>query len=329
MRRRDFIAGIVVSTAVTRHARAQRPIEPRRVGVLPNYTEDGQEIQSWLATFRDTLGTLGWIEGQNIKFDYRWPGENAALIEQAAKELVALHPDLILTPGSPSTAFVLEQTSTIPVVFVNIVDPVGQGFVASLSRPGHNATGLVNLEPSMAAKWIGLLKEIVTTLTRVAIPFNPVSARYADFHLNVFRSGAPNFGVEVVPGSVADIAELETFVAAQAHEPNTAIIPMPSGFSTRHTAELAAISAQYRLPALYSVRSFAAAGGLMTYGPNYSDGYRQAATFADRILKGEKPSEIPVQFPTKFNLVINLKTAKSLGLTVPLTLQASADEVIE
>jgi putative tryptophan/tyrosine transport system substrate-binding protein len=330
MRRREFIILVGgVAAAWPLAARAQQPAGVRRIGVLMTYTKDEQEPRAWLATFHEALEKLGWIDGQNIKFEERWPGDNAALLEQATKELMTLHPDLILSPSSPSTAFVLKQTNTIPVVFVNLVDPVGQGFVGSLSHPERNATGLVNLEPSMAGKWIDLLKEIVPTLARLAVPFNPVSAPYADFYLSIFRSAAPGFGVEVIPQSIADMAALEAFVAAEARVPNTAIIPMPSAFSTGHTTELAAMAMRNRLPALYPVRSFAAAGGLVSYGNDVSDNFRKAATFVDRILKGEKPSELPVQFPTKFNLVINLKTAKSFGLTVPLTLQASADEVIE
>jgi putative tryptophan/tyrosine transport system substrate-binding protein len=329
MRRRELITLLGGAAAWPLAARAEQPASLRRVGVLLSYTKDEQEIQGWLAAFHEALEKLGWIDGQNIKFESRWPGPNAALLEQAAKELVTLRPDLILTPSSPSTAFVLKQTSTIPVVFVNIVDPVGQGFVASLSRPERNATGLVNLEPSMAGKWIDLLKEIVPTLTRVAVPFNPISAPYADFYLSIFKSTAPGFGVEVIPQSVTDVGSLEAFIAGQAREPNTAIIPMPSAFSTGHVAELATMMARYHLPALYSVRSFAAAGGLLAYGNDVSDNYRKAATFVDRILKGEKPSELPVQFPTKFNLVINLKTANTLGLQVPWQLQQVADEVIE
>jgi putative tryptophan/tyrosine transport system substrate-binding protein len=309
--------------------RAQQPAGLRRVGVVVTYAKDEQENQGWLAAFHETLEKLGWIDGQNIKFEYRWTGDSAALLEQVATELVTLQPDLILVGGSPATAYLLKHTKTIPLVFVNIVDPVGQGFVASLSHPGGNATGLVNLDPSMAGKWIGLLKEIVPTLTRIAVPFNPVSAPYAELYLNVFRTAAPGFGVEVIPQSVADMDALDGFIAAQAREPNTAIIPMPSAFSSGHTAELAAMMVRYRLPALYPVRSFAVAGGLLAYGNDVSDNYRQAATFVDKILKGAKPSELPVQFPTKFNLVINLKTASSLGVKVPLTLQASADEVIE
>jgi putative tryptophan/tyrosine transport system substrate-binding protein len=329
MKRREFIGTLGGALAWPLAARAQQPATMRRVGLLITYAKDSREIQGWLAAFHETLEKLGWIDGQNIKLDYRWTGDNAAALEQAAEELVTLRPDLIVAGGSPATAFTLKHTNTIPVVFVNLVDPVGQGFVASLSHPGGNATGLVNLDPSMAGKWIGLLKEIVPTLTRIAVPFNPVSAPYADLYLSVFRTAAPGFGVEVIPQSVADIDSLEAFIAAQAREPNTAIIPMPSAFSSGHTAELAALMARYRLPALYPVRSFAVAGGLLAYGNDVADNYRQAATFVDKILKGEKPSELPVQFPTKFNLVINLKTASSLGLKVPLTLQASADEVIE
>ena len=301
----------------------------KRVGVLTIYPKDDREAQGWLATFHQTLAGLGWIDGQNIKFDYRWAGTNAALLEQAGKELVALQPDLILTAALPATASVLKITSTIPVVFVNIVDPIGQGFVASLSRPGGNATGNINIDPSMASKWISLLKEIVPTLTRISVPYNPVSAPYAGFYLDVFRAATPGLGVEVISQSVEDVDALEAFVAAQALMPATAVIPMPSAFSTGHITELATMIVRHRLPALYIVRSFAVAGGLLAYGNVVSDNWRQAATFVDKILRGEKPSTLPVQFPTKFELVINLKTAKALGLTVPQTLLVAADEVIE
>jgi putative ABC transport system substrate-binding protein len=329
MRRRDFISllgGVAVSWPLDAHT--QSPGQ-RRVGVLMGYKEDEQEVQGWLATFRGSLRKLGWIEGQNIKFDYRWVASDAALMQQAAQEIVASQPDLILSPGSPTTAVLLKQTRTIPVVFVNLVDPVGQGFVASLSHPSGNATGLVNLEPSMAGKWIELLKQVAPQLARVAVPFNPVSAPYADLYLNILRSSAANLGVAAISGRVSDMATLEAFLAAHAHEPNTGVIPMPSAFSSGHTAELAEMMTRFRLPGIYPVRSFAVAGGLLSYGNEVSDNFERAATFVDKILKGEKPGEIPVQFPTKFNLVINLKTAKMLGLTVPLALQASADEVID
>ncbi len=330
MKRREFItvtaAGAIIWPLTTR---AQQASRTRLVGVVMSYNKNQQEVQAWLTAFNETMEKLGWVEGKNIKFEYRWPGNDATLIGQAAKEVVALQPDLILSPSSPATVFLLKYTHDIPVVFVNVVDPVGQGFVASLSHPGGNATGLVNLEASMAGKWIELLKQVQPALARVAIPFNPVSAPYADFYLDTLKTSAPTFGVEVVSGAVADMKALESFIAAQAREPNTGIIPMPSSFSSGHTGEIAAIIARYRLPALYPIRSFAAAGGLLSYGNDVTDNYRRAAIFVDRILKGEKPSELPVQFPTKFTLVINLKTAKAFGLNVPLPLQASADEVIE
>lgn len=331
MRRRDVIvllSGTAVAWPLPTRAQ-QQPAGLRRVGVLISYNKDDQEVQDWLATFNDTLAKLGWIQGQNIKFEYRWTGNDPNLLEQAAKELVTDQPDLILSLSSPTTVFVLKQTRTIPVVFVNVVDPVGQGFVASLSHPGGNATGLVNLEPSMAGKWLGLLKQVAPKLTRVAIPFNRVSAPYADLYLNYFRSTAPSFGIEVIPGSVADVPALEAFVAAQGREPNTGLIPMPSAFSSGHSTELGAMTTRYRLPAVYPIRSFAEAGGLMAYGNDVSDNYRRAAALVDRILKGEKPSELPVQFPIKFELVINLKTAKALGLEIPAQLLATADDVIE
>jgi putative ABC transport system substrate-binding protein len=333
MRRREVIAllggAAASSLARPRVARAQQPSGMRRVGVLLVYDDSNQEVQGWLATFRETLGKLGWTEGQNVKFEYRWVGNDAARMQQGARELIALQPDVILSPSSPTTGILLQQTRTIPIVFVNIVDPVGQGFVASLSRPGGNATGLVNLEPSMAGKWIEFLKQVVPGLTRVAVPLNPVSAPYADLYLSYFNSTAPSLGVMLIPGAVADMAAFDAFAAAQAREPNTGVIPMPSGFSSDHAREIAALMTRYRLPAIYPVRSFADAGGLMAYGNNVDDNYRRAAIFVDRILKGEKAADLPVQFPVKFNLVVNLKAAKALGLTVPQSLLATADEVIE
>ncbi len=330
MRRREFITFLVgVTVAWPFAAQAQSSTRVRQVGVLIGYKEDEREVQAWLGAFRESMEKLGWTEGQSVKFDNRWVGNDADLMIRAAKELVASQPDLILSTGSPTTAVLLKQTHTIPVLFVNLVDPVGQGFVASLARPGGNATGLVNLEPSMASKWVELLKEVAPQLTRVAVPFNPVSAPYAESYLKVFRLAASALGVEVIVGPVADMTALEAFIAAQAREPNTGIIPMPSGFSSGHTSELAAMTEQYRLPGIYPVRSFATAGGLLSYGSDVRDNYQRAAAFADKILKGTKPSDIPVQFPTKFSLVINLKTAKMLGLSVPLTLQASADELVD
>ena len=335
MNRRTFIsllggAAAAPSVPWPLAARAQQPVGGvRRVGMLMAWNESNPEIHAWLAPFREALGKLGWTEGQNIQFEFRWAGNDPNRIQQGAKELVSLQPNLIISSSSPTTAILLQQTRTIPIVFTNIVDPVGQGFVASLSRPGGNATGLVNLEASMAGKWLELLKEVMPRLARVAVPFNPATSPYADFYLSYFKSTAPTFGVQVIAASIADMAAFETFAAAQASEPNTGVVPMPSAFMSGHTVEIAATMARYRLPALYSARSFAEAGGLLSYGNDVRDNYRRAATYVDRILKGEKPSELPVQFPVKFELVINLKTAKALGLDVPWILQQRADEVIE
>jgi len=330
MKRREFITLIAgAAFAAPQAVHAQQPAGLRHVGVLMAWSESSPEAQAWLNAFRDGLEQLGWIAGRNIKFEYRWVGNDMSLMPQAAKELVALQPDVILSSTSPITASLLHATRTIPIVFANIVDPVGQGFVASLSRPGGNATGLVNLEASMAGKWIDLLKQVMPRLTRVAVPFNPATAPYADLYLNYFRSSAQPLGVEIIVAPVADMAAFEIFAAAQASEPNTGLVPMPSAFMSGHAIEIATMMARYRLPAIHYNRSYAEAGGLLSYGNVFIDNWRRAAALVDRILKGEKPSELPVQFPVKFELVVNLKTAKTLGLGIPPALLVAADEVIE
>ena len=330
MRRREFIA-LVGSAAVANPiaVRAQQPIHLRQIGLLIGYEESNPQAKSWVAAFRESLAKLGWTEGQNVKFEDRWVGTDTNRIQQAGKELVALQPDLIVAGSSPITLSILRQTRTIPIVFVQVIDPVAQGFVESLSRPGGNATGLVNLETSMTGKWLELLKEVMPSLARVAVPFNPAAAPYADLYLNYFKSAAPPLGIEIIGGAVSDFAAVDTFVAAQAREPNTGIIPMPSSFTSGNIGEMAAIMVRHRLPSLYVIRAFAEAGGLLSYGNNIEDNYRQAATFVDRILKGDKPGELPVQFPTKFELAVNLKTAKILDLRIPQQLLAVADDVIE
>ena len=326
--RRKFVAALGgAAVAWPFAARAQQSAAPRRIGLLMAWDEGNPEIQSWLAAFREGLGNLGWNEGRNIKLEYRWTGNDMNLMQQGAKELVASQPDLIFSSSSPTTALLLAQTRSIPIVFANIIDPVGQGFVTSLSRPGGNATGLINLEESMAGKWVELLKEVMPRVARVAVPFNQTSAPYADLYLNYFKSTAQSLGVEIIASPVADIAAFESFVTAQAREPNTGLVPMPSAFMVGH--EIVAAITRNNLPAVSFNREFAKAGGLMSYGNNVIDNYRRSATFVDRILKGERPNDLPVQVPVKFELVINLKTAKALGLTVPQTLLATADDVIE
>jgi putative ABC transport system substrate-binding protein len=333
MRRRDFIAlGSSASAAALfrpRAARAQQPPGLRRMALLMAQNETNPEVQAWIAALRDGLAKLGWIEGHNIHFEFRWTGSNAELMRRGAEELVALQPDLIVSSSSPTTALLLQLTHTIPILFMNIVDPVGQGFVASLSRPGGNATGLVNLELSMAGKWIELLKEVMPHLTRLVVPYNPASTPYANLYLSYFKSTAPSLGVEVIAAPVADLAAFETLAAAQAREPNTGFVLMPSAFMSGHTGEIATLLAQHQLPAIYTSRDFAKSGGLLAYGNDIADNYRRAATYVDRILKGEKPSDLPIEFPVNFALIINLKTAKALGFSIPPTLLATADEVIE
>ena len=333
MRRRDLItlSGSIAAAMLLRPvaARAQQPAGLRHIGLLMAQNETNAEVQGWVAVLREGLEKLGWVEGRNIHFEFRWTGSNADLMRRGAEELIALQPDLIVTSSSPTTAILLQLTRTIPVLFTNIVDPVGQGFVASLSHPGGNATGLVNLEVSMAGKWIELLKEVMPRLARVVVPYNPASAPYADLYLNYFKSAAPPLRVEVIVAAVADMAAFETVAATQAREPNTGFILMPSAFMSGHTGEIAALMTQHQFPAIYTTRDFAKAGGLLAYGNDIADNYRRAATFVDRILKGEKPSDLPIEFPVKFALIINVKTAKALDLSVPPTLLATADEVIE
>jgi putative ABC transport system substrate-binding protein len=311
-------------------ARAQQADRMRRVGVLMGYPESDREAQAFFAAFREGLGKLGWTEGRNIRIDTRWatPGD-AESMQRFAKELVALQPDLILSHSTPTTATLLQQTRTIPIIFANVADPVGSGFVASFPRPGGNVTGFILFEPTMAGKWLELLKEIAPRVARVAFLFNPATAPYAEIYLTPFKAAAASFAVEAIAATVRDTSELETVIAAQAREPNGGLIVMPDSFTSVHRVEIIALAARFRLPAVYPFRFFAELGGLLSYGNDLVDQYRRAVTYADRILKGAKPSELPVQAPVKFGLVINLKTAKALGLDVPWFLQQRADEVIE
>jgi putative tryptophan/tyrosine transport system substrate-binding protein len=331
MRRREFITllgGAAVAWPL--YARAQQPERMRRIGVLMGYAESGSSGQALIAAFRDGLQKLGWTEGRNTRIDIRWatPSDTES-IQQFAKELVALQPDLIISSTTPITAALLQQTRTIPIIFPALSDPVGSGFVASFSRPGGNVTGFNVSEPTQTGKWVELLKEIAPRVARVAMLFNPASAPYAEYWLDPFKSAATSFAVEAISAPVRDGSELNSVIAAQAREPNSGLIAMPDSFTIAYRLEIISLVAHYRLPAVYPFRFFAEVGGLLSYGVDLVDNYRRVSTYVDRILKGEKPSELPVQAPVKFELVINLKTAKALGLTVPDTLLARADEVIE
>ena len=329
MRRREFIQifGVVATWPLL--ARAQQPDRMRRIAVLMAFADGDQEAQAWVVAFREELQKLGWAEGRNIRIDTRWGAIDSDSRQRFAKELVALQPDLILSSNTHTTAALLQQTRTIPIVFANNSDPVGSGFVASFPQPGGNVTGFVNLESTMANKWLELLKEIAPRVNRVAFLFNPSTATYFEYFLKPFKAAAPSFGVEAVAAPVHDKSELESVVAAQAREPNGGLVVMPDPFMVGHRAEVTSLAARYRLPAVYPFRYFTELGGLLSYGNDPLDNYRRAATYVDRILKGAKPSELPVQAPVKFELTINLKTAKALGLTVPPSLLGRADEVIE
>jgi ABC-type uncharacterized transport system substrate-binding protein len=329
MKRRSFITLLGGATAWPLAARAQQAERMRLIGVLMAYAESDPEGQAWVAAFRERLQKLGWAAGRNIQIATRWATPDVGAMQRFAKELVALQPDLILSQSTPTTAALLQHTRTIPIIFANIADPVGSGFVASFPRPGGNATGFVLFEPTMAGKWLELLKEVAPRVNRVAFLFNPATATYFEYYTNPFKAAAASFGVEAIAAPVHDRSELESAFAAQAREPNGSLIVLPDSFLNAHSVEITTLAARYRLPAVYPYRLYIKVGGLLSYGNDVFDNYRRAAGYVDRILKGEKPGELPVQAPVKFELVLNLKTAKDLGLTLPPMLLARADEVIE
>ena len=330
MRRRKFIVllgGAATVWPLASHA--QQPERLRRIGVLMGYAESDSEAQVWVAAFREGLQKLGWTEGGNIRIDFRWAASDVESMQRFAKELVALQPDLILSNNTPTTAALLQYTRAIPIIFATVTDPIGNGFIASFPRPGGNVTGFIGMEGSLAGKWLELLKEIAPRVVRVAFMYNPATATFVEYYLNPYKAAAASIGVEGIAAPVHDRSELEPVIAAQAREPNTGLIVMPDTFLIAHRTEVTSLAARYRLPAVYPRRFFTEVGGLLSYGSDLIDNFRRAATYVDRILKGAKPSELPVQAPVKFELVINLKTAKTLGLDVPLHLQQRADEVIE
>jgi putative ABC transport system substrate-binding protein len=332
MRRRKFITllgGVVAAGASPFRARAQSSERMRRIGVLMGYPENDTEALAWVTAFRKGLQQFGWVEGHNIRIDIRWATANGELIQHFAKELVALQPELVLSSSTPTTAALLQLTRTIPIVFGIVADPVGSHFVASLARPGGNVTGFTNLEPTIASKWLELLKEIAPRVNRVAFLFNPASAPYAEYYMTPFQAAAASLHVTAIAAPVHETSELETVLAARAREPDGGLVVMPDAFSNAHRTEIISLAARYSLPAVYPYRFFAALGGLITYGTDLTDNFQRAAIYADRILRGAKPSELPVQAPVKFELGVNLKTAKALGLDVPASLQQRADEVIE
>jgi putative tryptophan/tyrosine transport system substrate-binding protein len=301
----------------------------RRIGILLPAAADDPAWQAWVGAFLQALGELGWTIGRNVRIDTRWAGANAAEIRRHAAELAALAPDVILAAGTSTVGPLLQATRTVPVVFPNVGDPLGAGFVESLARPGGNATGFLAFEYSLSGKWLELLKEIAPGVTRVAVLRDPATPSGVG-QFSVIQAVAPPLRVEVNPINMRrDAGEIERAMAAFAGSPNGGLILTAAALSLLHRNLIVTLAARHKLPAVYAYRNIVTAGGLISYGADYTDQYRRAAGYVDRILKGEKPADLPVQAPTKYELVINLKTAKALGLTIPPTLLARADEVIE
>jgi putative ABC transport system substrate-binding protein len=310
--------------------RAQQVDRIRRIGVLMGIAESDPEQKSFVSAFTRALQDLGWSEGRNIRFDYRWGAGDANKIRDFARELVEQQPDLIVGHTTPVVAALKQQTRTIPIVFTQVSDPVGSGFISGLARPGGNITGFTNLEASMGAKLVEFLKEIAPGVTRVALMFNPATAPdQGSYFLRPVEAPAPALKVELIPAPVHNAAEIAAAITALTREPGAGLIVMPDVFILAHREEIVAQAKAHRLPAAYAYRFFAASGGLMSYGTDLVDLFRRAAPYVDRILKGALPADLPVQQPTKFELVINLKTAKALGLTIPESFLLRADEVIE
>ncbi len=328
--RRDFLIAAGALLTVPFAAEAQQTGQMLRIGVLMGLAESDPQAQARVAAFRKGLRTLGWAEGRNVRIDIRWATtSDARAMQRAAKELVALQPDLILSHNTPTTATLLQHTRTIPIVFAVVSDPIGSGFVASFPRPGGNVTGFTNIEPTMASKWLELLKEIAPHVARVAFLFNPETAPYAEYYLAPFKAAASSLALEAIATPVRSTSELESAIAAHARTPNGGLVVMTDSFLVAHRAEITSLAARYRLPAVYPFRDFVEVGGLLFYGNDLLDNFQRAANYADRILKGAMPNELPVQAPLKFALVINVKTAKALGLTIPQSLLLRADEVIQ
>jgi putative tryptophan/tyrosine transport system substrate-binding protein len=329
MRRREFVTLLGGAAAWPLVARAQQSDRVRRIGVLISLGEDDAQGRKWAQVLLESLNGLGWKRGTNLEVDIQWGNSNNERIRTIAKELVAAQPDILLVTSTPGTAAVLEQTKTIPVVFTIVSDPVGAGFVQSLRHPGGNATGFINIESSVGGKWLELLKEVAPQVSRVTMMFNPAIAPQADYYQRIVERAAPGLAITARAAPVGDIAAIESEIVATTQERNAGLAVLPDTFMVTHRDLIVSSANRARLPAVYPFAGFVSSGGLLAYGIDLVDLQRRAAVYVDRILKGAKPADLPVQLPTKFELAINLKTAKALGLTVPLTLQASADEVIE
>jgi putative ABC transport system substrate-binding protein len=327
-KRRQFITLLGGAAAWPLAARAQQREQVRKIGVLMNIPSNDEEGQARVTAFAQALQKLGWTEGRNARTDTRWAADDADRYHRYSEELVALTPDVILASGSPSVAALLRVTRSVPIVFANVIDPVGAGFVTSMARPRGNATGFIAFEYSISGKWLELLKEITPNLTRVAVLREPsLAAGIGQFA--AIQSAAASSGVELSAIDSRDAGDIERALAEFAQEPHGGVIIAASSSAVTHRQLIISLAMRYRLPNVYPFRYYPASGGLASYGHDTISDFKRAAAYVDRILKGEKPADLPVQAPTKYELVINLKTAKALGLAVPATLLARADEVIE
>ena len=327
MRRRDFIALASGLAAWPFTARAQQDNRVRHIGVYMNLPEGDPDATRWIAALLKSLDEFGWTEGRNIRLDFRWGGD-AEHVRKNAEELVALNPEVIVAASAPAVLALQQATRKVPIIFVAVTDPVALGLVESLARPGGNATGFSPAELGLGAKWLQVLKEMAPALTRVGVFHSPTNSGSVS-QFAIVQAAAPSLGLELSVVDTADKATIEPAVAAFARSPNGGLLALRIGENISLRDSLIALAAQYRLPAIYPLRTFATAGGLASYGPDVAEEYRQAGGYVDRVLRGEKPANLPVQVASKYQLVINLRTAKTLNLALPQTLQVTADEVLE
>ena len=329
VKRRDVIALFGVAAAWPLAALAQQSERPRRIGVLSSLAETDVEAQAWDTAFRKRLVELGWIDGRSVHIDYRWGAGSVDRMRLFARELVELNPDALVTISTPATAAMQAETRTIPIVFAWVSDPVGSGFVSSLAHPGGNITGFLNIEASVIGKWLSLMREIAPNVSRIGFLYNPETAPFARYYLDTFRSATSAFAIEAIDAPVHNSDEIEAFMTKLGGEAGGGVFVMSDTSMVVYRKTIYSFAERYRLPTIYPYRVFAAEGGLMSYGVDVADLLRGAASYIDRILRGEKPNELAVQQPTRFELVVNVKTAKMLGLAIPTSMLVAAQEVIE
>jgi len=328
VKRREFITLLGGTGVWPLAARAQQPDRVRRVGFLISTAETDQEARAWITAFERRLAELGWADGRNVRIEYRFGEGDATRMPQLAKELLELRPDAVLAATFSAATAMRQQTLSIPIVFVMVADAVSAGFVTNLARPEGNITGITNFEFSIGGKWLQVIKECAPAVSSVAVIFDPANPTWAPY-LRTVEAAAPTFGMQLTPAGVTNAADIDRDITAFSRKPNGAIVVIPAPVTVLHRDKIIAMAAKHRLPAVYPYRFYALSGGLVSYGVDLLESYRRAASYVDRILKGAKPADLPVELPTKFELVINLKTAKALGITVPPTLLATASEVIE